>query len=131
MGSARDCKPGSGASLAVLLAAGGLFAALSASVTQRTREIGVRLALGSSPARIFTWTVTQGLGLILTGVAVGLVAALAATRSLSSLLYKVSPTDGLTLVAVAVVVTVTALTACCVPAARAAYIDPCESLKSS
>jgi predicted permease len=95
-----------------------------------TREIGVRLALGSSPGRVFRWILSHGLGLTLLGVAVGLPAAVAATRFLSSLLFNVSPTDGLTVAGVVVALTLTAVVACALPAARAAHIDPCESLKS-
>jgi predicted permease len=116
--------------LAIVLAAGGLFAALSAFVTMRTREIGVRLALGSTPGRVFRWTLARGLMLTGAGVSVGLVTAVAFTRFLTSLLFNVSPTDGLTIGAVTLALIVTAAIACSLPAAKAAYIDPSESLKS-
>jgi putative ABC transport system permease protein len=119
------------ASLAVVLAAAGLFAALSASIALRTREIGIRLALGSSPAGVFRWTVLQGLRLAAIGIAAGLAAAAALTRFLSSLLFNVSATDGLTMGAVVVLVAATALAASTIPARKAAYIDPCDSLKAT
>ena len=119
------------ASLAVILAAAGLFAALSASITLRAREIGIRLALGSSPAGVFRWTVIQGLRLAAIGIAAGLAAAVAFTRFLSSLLFNVSATDGLTMGAVVVLTAVTALAACSLPAMKAASIDPSESLRST
>ena len=80
---------------------------------------------------MFRWTVIQGLRLAAIGIAAGLAVAAAVTRFLSSLLFNVSATDGLTMGAVVVLTTVTALAACSLPATKAAYIDPSESLKSA
>jgi putative ABC transport system permease protein len=116
------------AGLAVLLAAAGLFAALGASVGQRQREIGIRLALGASPLTIFGWTLARGLRVTAIGVATGLGGAVALSRTLTSLLFGVSPTDPLTLAAVSLLVALVATAACWRPAARAARVDPCQTL---
>jgi predicted permease len=118
------------AAVAVALAGAGIFAAIAASVSQREREIGVRLALGASPASVFRWTVTQGVALAAIGVGVGLFGAALVTRFLSSVLVGVSPTDPMTMVSVATLVTLMASLACALPAGRAASVDPCESLRS-
>ena len=117
------------AGIAVLLATGGVFAALAASVGRRRREIGIRLALGASPAAVFGATMGQGLWLAAFGVAAGLIGATAATRVLESLLFGVSGTDGATFGAVAVVLAGVAALACAIPAARAARVDPAVTLR--
>ncbi|MGE0460046.1 MAG: ADOP family duplicated permease [Vicinamibacterales bacterium] len=116
------------AMLAVVLAAAGLFAAMGASVGRQRREIGIRLALGASPMTIFGWTLGRGLRVTAVGVGLGLAGAVALSRSLASLLFGVSPTDPLTLAAVSVLVTLVAAAACWRPAARAARVDPCQTL---
>jgi predicted permease len=116
--------------LAVALAAAGVFAAMAASVGQRRREIGVRLALGASPTVVFRATLVRGLGLAAIGVAAGVFEAVVLTRLLSNLLFGVSPTDTATLTGVALLVTLIAVLACSLPAARAARVDPCEALRS-
>jgi predicted permease len=121
---------GSFAVTAALLAAAGIFAALAASVTRRAREIGIRLALGSSPAAVFRWTLAEGLAPVGAGVGMGVAAATVVTRFVSSLLFGVAPTDSLTMICVIALVIVIALLACSLPAARAAQIDPCNSLRS-
>jgi ABC-type antimicrobial peptide transport system permease subunit len=118
------------AAVAVVLAGAGIFAAIAASVSQRQREIGVRLALGASPVSVFRWTMTQGLALAGIGVVAGLVGAALVTRFLASVLVGVSPTDPATMVSVAILVTLMASLACALPAGRAASVDPCESLRS-
>jgi putative ABC transport system permease protein len=118
------------AGVAVVLAACGVFAALAASVGQRRREIGIRLALGASPLGVFGATMGQGLRLAALGVAAGLVAAAASMRVIDSLLFGISATDGTTFTAVAALLAAVAAVACSLPSARAALVDPCETLRS-
>jgi putative ABC transport system permease protein len=118
------------AALALLLAAAGIFAELHYWVVQRTQEIGIRIALGAERRTVLRMVVRETLLLAGTGVAVGLGIALAATRLMSSLLFGVGPNDPATLAVVSLALTVVALVACCVPAARAASIDPILALKT-
>jgi ABC-type antimicrobial peptide transport system permease subunit len=118
------------AAVAIIVAGAGVFAALAASVSQRQREIGVRLALGASPSSVYRWIMAQGLALAATGVAGGLLCAALVTRILATLLVGVSPTDPATMLSVSLLVIAIASLACAVPARRAAAVDPCESLKS-
>jgi hypothetical protein len=117
------------ASVAVVLAGAGIFASIAASVSQRRREIGVRLALGASPASVFRWMMNQGLALAVAGVATGLFGAALVTRFLSSVLVGVTATDPATMLGVSGIVMLIAALACALPAARAAAVDPCDSLK--
>jgi ABC-type antimicrobial peptide transport system permease subunit len=98
-------------------------------VGQRTREIGIRMALGCGRGSVFTLVVKHGLRLTAIGVALGILAAAAATRGLSKLLVGVSPTDPLTFAAVAAVLAAVAFLACAVPARRATRIDPAIALR--
>jgi putative ABC transport system permease protein len=128
---------GSFAGLALILAAVGIYSVISYAVTQRTHEIGVRMALGASYRDVTTLVVKQGLLLALIGVAAGLVGAFGITQFLSHLpfevrlllLFDVRPTDPLTFTAVAAILSIVALLASYVPARRAARVDPTVALR--
>jgi putative ABC transport system permease protein len=116
-------------SLGLVLALVGIYGVISYSVGQRTREFGIRTALGASPGDVFRLVAGQGLRLVLTGVALGLAAALALTRFMRSLLYGVSATDPLTFAGIALLITAVAMAACYFPARRATRLDPKEALR--
>jgi putative ABC transport system permease protein len=118
------------AAIAVLIATMGLFAIMSHSVASRSRELGVRVALGASGRSLLGLVLGQGLRLAAAGVALGVAAALATMRVLQSRLYQVAPNDPLTLGAVTVGVLVVAMLAGLVPAQRALALDPVSSLKA-
>jgi len=120
---------GAFAGLAMLLAVVGLYGVMSYVVTQRTREFGIRLALGAGQASVLKLVLEKGLGLSLVGVGLGVAAAAALTHMMSSLLYGVRPTDPLTFAAVAVILTLVALIACWLPARRATKVDPMVALR--
>jgi len=115
--------------IAALLAGVGLYGVLATSVRQRTAEIGVRMALGAAPSRIFRLMVGKGLYLSVIGIAIGLLAAFALTRVLASMLVEVKPTDPVTFVAVALVFLVIAVMASWLPALRASRLDPTTALR--
>src|SRR4051812_24134094 len=117
------------AGLATLLAAVGIFGVMNYSVTLRTREIGLRMALGAQPTRVLMLVLRQGLVLTLVGVCIGLAAALALTRVMSSLLFGVDATDPLTFAAIVPLLTIVSLIACYIPARRATRIDPLVALR--
>lgn len=117
--------------LALFLGAVGLFGVLSYTVAQRTREIGVRMALGADAGRVRAMVVGQGVKVVLAGVAIGLVVALLSTRALEGLLYGVEAGDGLTFAAVALAMTCVGLLASWLPAWRASRVEPVESLKEA
>jgi predicted permease len=115
--------------LALLLAAVGLYGVVAHSVGQRTREIGVRMALGARPADVQALVVGQGMRLALVGMGIGLVAALALTRLASGMLYGLSPTDPATFAGIAALLAAVALLASWIPARRAARLDPIAALR--
>jgi predicted permease len=116
--------------LALFLGAVGLYGVLSCVVAERTREIGVRMALGATAAAVRRMVVGQGARVVALGVGVGLVTAFVATRALGSLLYGVAAVDGPTFAAMSVLMLGIGALAAYVPARRASRVDPCESLRS-
>ena len=110
--------------VALLIAAIGVYGVLAYSVNQRTREIGLRMALGAQPSGVLRWIAGQGMVVAVAGIAAGLVGAIALSRVLASLLYEIQPRDGATFTVVAVLLSAVALTACIVPAFRASRVDP-------
>lgn len=117
------------AAAALLLAVVGVYGVISYLVTLRTREIGIRIALGAQVRDVLRLVLGQGTSLVVTGVAIGLVSSLAVTRLLTKMLYGVSPTDWATFASVSLLLAAAALAACLVPAARAAKIDPVIAIR--
>jgi putative ABC transport system permease protein len=114
---------------ALLLALSGLYGLISYSVTQRRHEIGVRLALGAQPRSILYLIIREGLKLILIGIGLGAVMAIALTRIMSKLLFGISATDPLTFVIMPLILVFTAVMASYFPARRATKVDPMVALR--
>jgi len=118
------------AALALALAAIGIYGILAYAVTERTHEIGVRLALGAQPRDVLSMIVAQGMAMTAAGAAIGVVAALAVTRLMSSLLFGISAADPMTFAAIPLLLGVVAFVACYVPARRATRVDPLVALRT-
>jgi putative ABC transport system permease protein len=116
--------------IALLLAAAGIFGVMSYSVTQRTQEIGIRLALGAQRYDVLRLVVGQGMRFVGVGLVLGLIGVFACTRLLQSLLFGIGATDLGTMFAVTVILTVVAFVACLLPARRATLVDPVQALRS-
>jgi putative ABC transport system permease protein len=121
---------GAFASIALTLATVGIYGVISYSVTQRTHEIGIRLALGASPREVSKLIIKRALILTLVGIAIGLTGAFALTRLMSSLLFDISATDPLTFVIISLFITGVALAASYIPAWRATKVDPIVALRA-
>ena len=117
------------ASIALLLIVIGIYGVVSYAVAQRTREIGIRMALGAQKTSILTMVLKQGLLLLIIGLVIGIAGAVGLTRFLSSYLYEVSATDSVTFVLVPLLITAVSMLACLIPARRAAKVDPMEALR--
>jgi putative ABC transport system permease protein len=115
--------------LALLLSCIGLYGLLSYEVARRTREIGIRLALGAQTADVLRLIIKQGIVLALVGAAAGIGVALAVTRYLAGILYDVHANDPVTMIAVAMLLALVALAACYIPARRAMRVDPIVALR--
>jgi ABC-type antimicrobial peptide transport system permease subunit len=120
---------GAFSAIAVSLAAVGIYGVMAYSVTQRTQEIGVRVALGATTRNVLSMVVGEGLKMTVVGLAAGLTGAFWLTRWMASLLFEVSATDPLTFVMVGIGLTAVGLLACFVPARRAARVDPMVALR--
>jgi macrolide transport system ATP-binding/permease protein len=116
--------------MALFLAAIGLYAVMSYSVSQSTRELGMRMALGARAADLLRLVVSRGLRLTVAGIIIGLVGSLALTRLMGNILYKVSPRDPIAFFSALIILIIVAVLACLIPARRAARIDPARALRT-
>jgi putative ABC transport system permease protein len=116
--------------IGIVLAAVGIYAVMAYSVSQRTQEIGIRMALGAQQHAVLKLVLGQGLKLAAIGVLIGLAGSFAITRVMAKLLIGVQPTDPATFIAVALLLTTIALLACYLPARRATRVDPMLALRS-
>ena len=117
------------AGIALLLTAIGLYGVIAHAVSQRTHEIGIRMALGASRSEVLRMVLERGMGLTLAGVTVGVLGAAALARLIEASLYQTPPRDPLTYVTVCAVLSAVALLACYVPALRATRVDPTVALR--
>jgi putative ABC transport system permease protein len=117
------------AGLTLTLAAVGIYGVISYAVTQRTQEIGIRIALGARPNDVLKLVVKGGIVLALSGVAIGVVIAFGLTRLLAALLFGVTPTDALTFASGSLAIVAVAVLACYIPARRATKVDPLLAMR--
>ena len=115
--------------LAMFLGTIGIYGVMAHLVSQRIHEIGIRMALGASSVQVMRMVIGSGLQLAVVGIAVGIVVALGATRSLTTLLYQVAPNDPLAFVAVPILFMAIAMAACYLPARRGMRVDPLVALR--
>ena len=118
------------AGLALIITASGITGVVALAVTQRTSEIGIRMALGATRVRVLAMVMRQGMALVVIGVVAGIAGALAINRLVASLLFETPANDPLTFVAVSIMLLVVAAVACLVPALRAVSINPLSALRS-
>ena len=117
------------ASLAALMGAIGIYGVVSYTVAERTREIGVRMALGAQTGNVMRMVLRHGMVPAIAGVMIGLAASFAVSRTISGLLFGVQPTDPATLVVITLLLLVVALVSCLIPARRATKVDPLVALR--
>src|SRR5262249_155282 len=117
------------AGIALVLAIVGIYGVMSYTVTQRTHEIGIRMAIGAQPRDVFRMVLGQGMLLAVIGVVLGLVLAFGLTRLMTSMLFGVRPTDPVTFGGIAMILSIVSLIACYLPGRRATKVDPVVSLR--